>query len=301
MLTFQHRPSSNREWQAILGIDNQCFISLSEQFGIAYESIYRQTIDAVRKGNPNGSSFKVRSYDDCLFFILFAIKTGLTFDQISFIFQIDLAGAKRYFDKGISILYTALLVSDFLPIREFESPIDMENYFSTTNQIIIDGTEQRIQRPESKEKQTETYSGKKKQNTRKCLIISTMDTYVHYVSKIYSGRQHDFSILKQEFNPSENWFENFEVRLDLAYIGFDKEYPNSIPYIPNKNYRKNPLTQIQKDKNREFASKRIKIEHSIAGIKRYEIISAQSRLKDEDLYDKILAICAGLWNFYITR
>lgn len=177
----------------------------------------------------------------------------------------------------------------------------METYFGNIRQIIIDGTEQRIQRPEQKEKQIATYSGKKKSNTNKCLIISTLDTYIHYVSSIYSGRQHDFSIIKQEFNPQESWFEGFEVRLDLGYFGFDKEYPKSTPYLPNKNYRKNPLTENQKERNRQLANQRIKVEHSIAGMKRYEIVSAQSRIKDEELYDKIVVVTAGLWNFFISR
>ena len=301
MLTFQHRPRTAREWQSTLGVDNQCFIRLSEQFGVTYEAKRGQSINQTLSENPNGQYFKIRAYDDFVFFILFVLKTGLTFDQTAFIFQIDLAGAKRYFDKGLDILYYTLLTNEFLPIREFDSPKDMEVYFDNTRQIIIDGTEQRIQRPESKEKQLATYSGKKKQNTYKCLIISTMDTYVHYISKIYSGKQHDFSIIKQEFNPEEDWFSEFEVRLDLGYLGFDKEYPKSIPYLPSKNYKKKPLTEQQKETNRQLASQRIKVEHSIAGIKRYEMVSAQSRLKDENLYDKIVAVTAGLWNFYITR
>lgn len=115
MLPFHHRPQTPREWQAILGIDNQCFIVLSKQFGETYELKRGQTIYQTLSENANGVNFKIRAYDDFVFFILFVLKTGLTFDQIAFIFQIDLAGAKRYFNKGLDILHDTLLFNEFLP------------------------------------------------------------------------------------------------------------------------------------------------------------------------------------------
>ena len=301
MVSVQDRPKTNREWQAILGIDNQCFTRLSDLFGTAYEQKRGQTLADILNFNPNGSNFKIRSYSDFVFFILFILKTGLTFDQAAFVFKIDLAGVKRYFDTGLNILYNALEKENYLPIREFVSPSDMNAYFSSNKFIIIDGTEQRIQKPQDKEKQRDTYSGKKKANTYKCLIISSEDTYMHYVSKVYMGKQHDFSILKEEFDPHDDWFEGFTVRLDLGYIGFDKQYPKSLPYLPHKNYKNRPITETQKQENQVLSKERIKVEHSIGGIKRYEFVSGQSRLKNEFIYDQVLAVCAGLWNFYITR
>ena len=285
----------------MLGVDNQAFIKLTTLFASAYEQKRKQSLEETLLENPNGNNFKIKNYSDFVFFILFVLKAGLTFDQVAFIFKIDLAGTKRYFDTGLNLLYSALASNNFLPIREFDSPADMNAYFSSNREIIIDGTEQRIQRPQNKEKQRDTYSGKKKSNTYKCLIISTEDTYIHFISKVYMGKQHDFSIIKEEFDPNEDWFENFIVRLDLGYIGFDKQYPKSIPYLPSKNYKEKPLTDAQKNENKLLAIQRIKVEHSIGGIKRYELVSGQCRLKSDIVYDQVLAVCAGLWNFYITR
>ena len=56
----------------------------------------------------------------------------------------------------------------------------------------------------------------------------------------------------------------------------------------------------QKEENKILSSRRVIIEHSIGGIKRYRILSDRLRTHHIDLYDKILGVCAGLWNFYIA-
>ena len=50
-----------------------------------------------------------------------------------------------------------------------------------------------------------------------------------------------------------------------------------------------------------MASERINVEHSIGGIKRYRILSDRLRIHLIDLYDDILSVCAGLWNFYLAN
>jgi hypothetical protein len=50
-----------------------------------------------------------------------------------------------------------------------------------------------------------------------------------------------------------------------------------------------------------MASERIKVEHSIGGLKRYRILSDRLRTHLIDLYDDILWVCAGLWNFYLAN
>ncbi len=57
----------------------------------------------------------------------------------------------------------------------------------------------------------------------------------------------------------------------------------------------------KKNQNKQFASERIFIEHSISGLKRFRILSDRLRLHDIDLYDDILGVCAGLWNFYLAN
>jgi hypothetical protein len=113
------------------------------------------------------------------------------------------------------------------------------------------------------------------------------------------GQAHDYSILKAVFPPEQEWFTELEVRLDLGYLGFEKDYKCQKLYIPHKKPKKSELTEEQKAQNKIVSSERIKVEHSIGGMKRYRILSERLRVHDFELYDDILSVCAGLWNFYL--
>ena len=107
-------------------------------------------------------------------------------------------------------------------------------------------------------------------------------------------------MFKLEFPPQQNWFSNLNVRVDLGFVGFEKDYPCKNLYIPNKKPKGQELTPTQKAENKLLAGERIVVEHSIAGLKRYRILSDRLRLHDLDLYNQVLGICAGLWNFRLS-
>ena len=106
-------------------------------------------------------------------------------------------------------------------------------------------------------------------------------------------------MLKEEFPPDENCFANFNIKVDLGYLGITKDYSYKSICIPHKNTKKNPLTAAQKLSNKAMASERVIVEHSIGGMKHYRILSDRLRLHDFDFYDVILGVCAGLWNYFL--
>ena len=71
-------------------------------------------------------------------------------------------------------------------------------------------------------------------------------------------------------------------------------------FLPHKKPQKQELTAEQKSENKVLAGARRVVEHSIAGLKRYRILSDRLRLHDLDLYNQVLGVCAGLWNFRLT-
>ena len=48
-------------------------------------------------------------------------------------------------------------------------------------------------------------------------------------------------------------------------------------------------------------AQRIVVEHAHAGLKRYRILADRLRMHNFMLYDVVLGVCAGLWNFYLSR
>ena len=108
-------------------------------------------------------------------------------------------------------------------------------------------------------------------------------------------------MFKQEFPPDQDWFKEFRVRVDLGFLGMDKDYTCQELFLPNKKKKKQDLSPEEKEENRQMASERIRIEHAIGGMKRYRILSDRLRVQDVRLYNTVLGVCAGLWNFYLTH
>lgn len=53
-------------------------------------------------------------------------------------------------------------------------------------------------------------------------------------------------MFKLEFPPGQPWFTNLEVRLDLGFLGFEKDYKCKKLYLPIKKPKKQELTSEQK-------------------------------------------------------
>jgi DDE superfamily endonuclease len=111
----------------------------------------------------------------------------------------------------------------------------------------------------------------------------------------------DYGLFKKLFSPTQPWLAEKIIRVDLGFLGIATDYACLKVHIPHKKSKLHPLTEEQKADNQVLASKRIPVEHSFAGLKRYRILSDRVRIHDWDLYDTVLGVCAGLWNFYITH
>jgi DDE superfamily endonuclease len=141
---------------------------------------------------------------------------------------------------------------------------------------------------------------KKKCHTLKALILSNPERRILFLSDCWVGKTHDYRLLKEEFPPPQDWFTEFEVQVDLGFLGIAKEYGCKELAIPHKKPKQQELTPEQKAENKLLASKRVRVEHSIAGLKRYRILSDRLRMHDLELYNDVLGICAGLWNFCLN-
>lgn len=133
------------------------------------------------------------------------------------------------------------------------------------------------------------------------MIMATSDRYIHFLSKCRVGKSHDYTQLKVEFPAEKPWFNDLQIRVDLGYQGIVKDYDCQKVNIPEKKPVKGKLTELQKDANREKSSERIYVEHAIGGMKRFRYLSDRLRTHKVLLYESVIGICAGLWNFYLTN
>jgi hypothetical protein len=152
---------SDREWRGVLGIPENKFRNLLIMYEIEYKKVYGVPIELVRErlgiDNP-----LLCSYTECLFFTLFQLKSGLTYDVLGFLWGSNMSTAQRNFVSCLSILEGALSNGGYMPKRSFENADDLNTFLAAETDLILDGTEFPVERPADKEKQKAIYSGKKK-------------------------------------------------------------------------------------------------------------------------------------------
>lgn len=56
------------------------------------------------------------------------------------------------------------------------------------------------------------------------MIIATSDRYIHFLSKCWVGKSHDYTQLKVEFPTEHPWFKDLRVGVNLGYKGIGKDY-----------------------------------------------------------------------------
>jgi hypothetical protein len=107
-------------------------------------------------------------------------------------------------------------------------------------------------------------------------------------------------MVQVEFPPVQPWFERFRLRVDLGVLGMEKDYVCKEILIPPKKPRKQELPPAQKAEHTVLASQRLVVEQAQGGLKRYRILSDRLRMHNFEVYDVVLGVCAGLWNFYLS-
>lgn len=154
--------------------------------------------------------------------------------------------------------------------------------------IIIDCTEQPIERP--KKRQKRYYSGKKKGHTLKTEIQITEVGRIVSTSKSHPGKDHDFEVRKRGSPLSGN----SRTYVDSGYQGLDKIHKaTELPYKKPKN---GELTAEEKEYNRGLSSFRVRVENKIRELKVFRIIGERYRNKKKR-YGLKLNIVAGIVNF----
>lgn len=151
---------NERQWKATSGLSKEDFFSLCTAFEKAYETLHG--VSLVKGAENLDQELALSSYEDCLYFVLFQLKNGLTNDCLGVLFSMDGSSASRNFRKYLDVLEVALRIENALPKRNFRNVEEFNEYLKNEKDVTIDVTEYRRERPADKEKQKDYYSGKKK-------------------------------------------------------------------------------------------------------------------------------------------
>jgi len=245
-----------------------------------------------------GNHFKLTVRDRFLMLLMY-YRLYITHILSGFLFDLDQSNVYR------DIRHIEPLVKRCIPLperlynitRRLRTVEEVKKYFPEFK-AFIDVTEQEIQRPKDKNKKRNYYSGKKKKHTVKTQYMVNKEGKILHKSRHHKkGRQHDYTVYKDEQPQTPSQVENV---LDLGYLGCEKDFPTVKYSLPIKKKRYMELTEEQIEYNKNHSKMRVIIEHTICRIKKFCIMGTKyrNRLKR---YDHISDIVSGLVNYRIMN
>lgn len=151
---------NDRQWRAVTGLDQGQFKELTKLFKATYEDFHESSLlvqVAERTDDP-----KFKTYEELLFFVLYCLKSGSTYDVLALCFDLSRSVVFEQLAAGVRLLQMTLQQNGDLPSRGFASLEELQQALNNYDELLIDATEQRRQRPGNQQDQKEDYSGKKK-------------------------------------------------------------------------------------------------------------------------------------------
>ena len=296
MLNIKRALGNDRLLRAFTGLNRKAF----DELCLAFDFTYRATVEADSKprkrARGGGRKARLESSQAKLFFILTYFKCYPTFDVLGLLFELERGRANRWVHRLQPLLEETLGEKMMLPERKIRTLEQFVEYFPEVNEVLIDGTERPIQRPQDSQKQERHYSGKKKRHTRKHLVVTTPNKRILLLSQAREGKIHDKKQLDEE-ELVPHIPDHIPIMGDLGYLGLPNEFINI--HIPHKKPKGKELSEQHKQENREFSRHRIKCEHAIGGMKRYGSVTQVYRNRKPNFDDRLMLTSAGLWNFYL--
>lgn len=151
---------NERQWKSATGLSEKQFFKLVPKFGESYKFLFGENLEDRQNNSSIESVFK--TYSDLLFFGLYSFKSGLTYDLLALTFGLSSSNAYQNQSLVIRVLEVTLDRAGYLPKRSFRNEDELKAFLSKETDLLIDVTEQRVQRPGNEEGQKSDYSGKKK-------------------------------------------------------------------------------------------------------------------------------------------
>ena len=126
--------STDRQWSAATGCTQTQFEKLLVFFTASYLELHGKSVterQAEIEVTPSLGSEK-----ELLFFTLFSLKVGLTYDVLGFVSGMDGSNAKRNQTLGLTVLEHALQSAQCMPRRKFKDAAEFAEYLQREETLI---------------------------------------------------------------------------------------------------------------------------------------------------------------------
>ena len=258
-------------FRRLTGVSVVTFDRMVEQLRTSWEA-------TERRKTKSGRPWEVGGLENHLLIMLLYYRCYVTQEFIGFFWQVDRSVICR------AIRRVERHAQPLLGVRR-----DPKITRREAEALIVDCTEQPIERPGVDAVQRTHYSGKKKRHTLKTEYVVTGKGRIASVSDSHPGSRHDLTIRRE----GPKLPKAARVYADSAYQGYEREHASL--EIPYKKPKGGELNDEEKDYNRGLGSFRVAVEHRIGRTKRFRIVAERFR-NPRDTHHTKTSIIAGLVN-----
>jgi DDE superfamily endonuclease/Helix-turn-helix of DDE superfamily endonuclease len=300
MIQFEHLKKQPQMLSCLTGLNLTAFSELLPAFSAAYEADVaqrdQQGARPRQRGRGAGQKGALPRIEDKLVFILFYFRMYPVQMAQGFFFGMGQPQANAWIQRLSPILKQALGDEVQLPAREAQ-PIEPVLAACPGLEFIIDGTERPIRRPQDKQRQQQTYSGKKKRHTRKNNLLSDKRTgKIKALSPTVEGKCHDKKLADEQqgrFPPGSRLWK------DTGFQGYEPVGVRTLQ--PTKKPKGRDLSPEARLTNAAISKERIGVEHSLAGVKVFRIVHDVFRNLRQGFDDLVMEIACGLHNVRVDH
>jgi Helix-turn-helix of DDE superfamily endonuclease/DDE superfamily endonuclease len=204
MLEYSKIRKQKRRFLSLTGLTDKEFKALLPHFQEAIQAqIKPNKTKAGKKRKRNqggGRKSKLILPQDQLLCILVYQKSYPLQELLAQTYDVSQTTVNTWIHYYLPLLKRALERLGVMPERKGRNLAKRQAENEKTSQaLVIDGTERRIQRPKDSVQQGQQYSGKKKTHTDKNVVVAEVESReIVYLSPTYVGKTHDKAIADQE-------------------------------------------------------------------------------------------------------
>jgi hypothetical protein len=299
MMHFKKIQTRPRVFQQLTGLTVAAFLRLLVDFERAShddQAQRDQNRPAPRQRRPGGGrKGALPTAADKLVFLLFYFRHYPTQEVLAFFFGLSQPQACYWIHRLTPIVNRALGYQLHLPARQ-PAPLQEVMAACPGLEFLIDGTERPIRRPQDPQRRRDDYSGKKKRHTKKNIVITDKTTgKVLGLGQTCAGSQHDKACADED---GFTFPAGSTVYKDTGFQGYEPEGVST--HQPQKKPRGKDLTPEEKEANRLISRVRVKVEHSIGGIKIFGIAHYVFRNIKKGFVDLVMETVCGLFNLRLA-
>jgi hypothetical protein len=248
-----------------------------------------------------GPDFELDAREQILLTVIWLRKYP-TYELLGYLFGISDTTVGRYISRVLPLLEAAGRDTMRLPDPGRKRRRQLDELLKETPElaVILDTFEQAVQRPQSRAEADPYYSGKKKRHTLKSqLAVDEQSGQIVDVAASTFGPTADLTLPKQS-GLLERLPPGVGAIADLAYVGIETLHPTGLGATPRRKPRGQPRPAEDMAFNTAFSRRRIKVEHTIGRVRRYEALNQTDRHHRTRHTERVVAV-AGLVNRQIRH